>query len=246
MNSHDLKNKLIELKKKTLETNNNWVFEKNRFDLFLDDVTSIIIKITKILIFNKMLKKLTYGISDSIMKIIDILFSQNKVNNTKNNSLVNSTVGKLEKKLDNHEKLFQSSLVENRSLKREISNLHQKIEKYLNETNTSKNSSKIGHNSASQVDFYQEENLRLGSELVETKKKFEILKNEIEKYEQQRSNLISKINSVNDALGDTNILTNVFKNDIKPKINIIDHAKIKNKLNDDINEQIRNIFMKQN
>jgi len=82
--------------------------------------------------------------------------------------------------------------------------------------------------------------------LVETKKKFEILKNEIEKYEQQRSNLISKINSVNDALGDTNILTNVFKNDIKPKINIIDHAKIKNKLNDDINEQIRNIFMKQN
>ena len=55
----------------------------------------------------------------------------------------------------------------------------------------------IGHNSNesnTKVDFYQEENLRLGSELVETKKKFEILKKEIEKYEDQRSNLISKIN----------------------------------------------------
>ena len=31
----------------------------------------------------------------------------------------------------------------------------------------------------------------------------------------QRSNLISKINSVNDALKDTNVLTNVFQNDYK-------------------------------
>ena len=28
----------------------------------------------------------------------------------------------------------------------------------------------LGHNSISRVDFYQEENVRLGSELVETKK----------------------------------------------------------------------------
>lgn len=34
----------------------------------------------------------------------------------------------------------------------------------------------IGHNSNTKVDFYQEENLRLGSELLDTKKKFEILK----------------------------------------------------------------------
>ena len=58
--------------------------------------------------------------------------------------------------------------------------------------------------------IFIKKNVRLGSELVETKKKFEILKSEIEKYEQQRSNLISKINSVNDALNDTNVLTNVL------------------------------------
>ena len=81
---------------------------------------------------------------------------------------------------------------------------------------------------------------------METKKKFEILKSEIDKYEQQRSNLISKINSVNDALNDTNVLTNVFNNDVKPKINIIDHKNIQNKSKNEINEQIKNIFLNKN
>ena len=81
---------------------------------------------------------------------------------------------------------------------------------------------------------------------METKKKFEILKSEIEKYEQQRSNLISKINSVNDALNDTNVLTNVFINDVKPKVNVIDHKKIETKSNLDLNEQIKNIFSNKN
>ena len=79
--------------------------------------------------------------------------------------------------------------------------------------------------------------------MVETKKKFDILKSEVEKYEMQRSNLISKINSVNDALKDTNVLTNVFQNDYKEnKINILDHKKIDKKQNEDLNEQVRNIF----
>ena len=77
---------------------------------------------------------------------------------------------------------------------------------------------------------------------METKKKFEILKSEIEKYEQQRSNLISKINSVNDALNDTNILTNVFNNDIQPKVSVIDHKKLETKNNLDLNDQVKNIF----
>ena len=81
---------------------------------------------------------------------------------------------------------------------------------------------------------------------METKKKFEILKSEIEKYEQQRSNLISKINSVNDALNDTNVLTNVFNNDVKPKVNVIDHKKIEIKSNLDLNEQVKNIFSNKN
>ena len=117
-----------------------------------------------------------------------------------------------------------------------------------NSNNNSENkiSENLGHNSIARVDFYQEENVRLGSELLDTKKKFEILKSEIEKYEEQRSNLISKINSVNDAINDTNVLTNVFDNNVKPKIQITDHNKIEKKDKGlvDLNEQVKNIFSK--
>ena len=119
--------------------------------------------------------------------------------------------------------------------------LNLKIDEHL-KNNNFRPAENLGHNSSSRVDFYQEENVRLGSELMETKKKFEILKSEIEKYEHQRSNLISKINSVNDALNDTNVLTNVFSNDVKPKVNVIDHKTIETKSNLDLNEQVKNIF----
>lgn len=93
----------------------------------------------------------------------------------------------------------------------------------------------------SKNEFFQEENLRIGSELLEIKKKYEILKSEIEKYEKQKSDLISKINSVNDALNDTNVLTNVFENKVENKVKVIDHNDLKKK-NSDLDELIKNIF----
>ena len=74
-----------------------------------------------------------------------------------------------------------------------------------------------------------------------------MVKSEINKYEQQRSNLISKINSVNEALESTNIVTNVFENELsKPKVLVVDHKNLE-KNNDQkqyINEEIRKIFSK--
>ena len=76
------------------------------------------------------------------------------------------------------------------------------------------------------------------------KKKFEILKSELEKYENQRTNLISKINSINDEIKNTNILTNVFENNIHQEIKITDHNNIQKKDIDDLNEQVKTIFSK--
>ena len=94
------------------------------------------------------------------------------------------------------------------------------------------------------IKFYQDENIRVGTELMETKKKSEILKDEVEKYENQRSNLISQINSVNDVIKDSNILTSVFENKIKSKINIIDPQNIRKKSKPDLNDQVKAIFSK--
>lgn len=94
------------------------------------------------------------------------------------------------------------------------------------------------------IKFYQEENIRIGTELLETKKKSEIFKDEIEKYENQRSNLISQINTVNEVINDSKVLTNVFENKIEPKVNIIDPQNIKKQSEPDVNEKVKAIFAK--
>ena len=231
----------MNFKKNTLLRNNHWVFEPNKFDLHLEKLVLFIGNLFKLLFKNKMIKVIFQEIIDSFKNLLNAVFDKKiEGSKTKQVEFIN-----LEKKLDSHLELYNTSIVENKELKKEIKNLHIKIEKFLVK-NSSQISSDIGHNSNSRVDFYQEENMRLGSELVETQKKFEILKSEIEKYEHQRSNLISKINSVNDALNDTNVLTNVFSNDVKPKVNVIDHKKIETKTNIDLNEQVKNIFSNNN
>ena len=220
------------------------IFEKNQFDLFIDSTFNFIEKILVFLDNNLKIKHnfltIIKMIKNSVTKILEKIFQSNQ---TFSNSKL------LEKRLDEQQKFIELSVKENRELKNDISQINLALNKILeNSNNNSENkiSENLGHNSIARVDFYQEENVRLGSELLDTKKKFEILKSEIEKYEEQRSNLISKINSVNDAINDTNVLTNVFDNNVKPKIQITDHNKIekKNKGLVDLNEQVKNIFSK--
>ena len=193
----------------------------------------------------KKIKNLIIKIYNSIIKKLD-----------ENNKIL-VKFESLEKKLDSQENILKINFDLSLKLQKEVDHLKnnngsnfEKAQSNLDDIRSETighNSGNIQletveHNSNTKIDFYQEENLRLGSELVETKKKFEILKSEIEKYENQRSNLISKINSVNDEINNSNVLTNVFENGIKPKINIVDHKNISK--NDDItlNEKVKAIF----
>ena len=245
MISADLQNKIVNFRNNFLNKDNLFVYEQNNFDLFLDKVVIEIIKIIKLILHSKTTMIIKEKILKTLNSLIDKISSNNNFPVNKIN-FDNSKIEKLDQKIDLQYQTIQNTFLEsNKRLKKEISELNLKIDEHL-KNNNFKPAENLGHNSSSRVDFYQEENVRLGSELMETKKKFEILKSEIEKYEQQRSNLVSKINSVNDALNDTNVLTNVFSNDVKPKVNVIDHKKIETKSNLDLNEQIKNIFSNKN
>ena len=243
--SENLNNRINLFKINQLNKENHFVYEQTQFDIFLDNIFVNFGKIILVTINKLELKK----ISIEILKMIKILFEKlissiSKISENSNKLILKSKA--LEKKLEDQENFIKLNTKENQELKNEIGKINSALTKILEQPESFiKNPipDNLGHNSISKVDFYQEENVRLGSELVETKKKFEILKSEIEKYEQQRSNLITKINSVNDALNDTNVLTNVFKNEVKSKVNIIDHKKIERKSNQDLNEQIKNIFL---
>ena len=246
--SEKLNDRINVFKSNQLNKANHFVYEQNQFDIFL---TNSFVNFKKIILVinNKLeLKKISIEALKMIKNLFEKLISSiSKINENSNKLVLTSKA--LEKKLEDQENFIKLNIRENQELKNEIGKINSALSKILDKPeNFVKNPApeNLGHNSISRVDFYQEENVRLGSELMETKKKFEILKSEIEKYEQQRSNLITKINSVNDALNDTNVLTNVFSNDVKPKVNVIDHKKIETKSNLDLNEQIKNIFSNKN
>jgi len=244
MASNDLQNKIINFKNNFLRKDNFFVYEQNDFDLFIDSTFNFIEKILIFLDNNLKIKNnflnIIKVIKNTITKILEKILRSNQ---TFSNSKL------LEKRLDEQQKFIEQSVKENLELKKDINKINESLSKlleYPNKVLESKEPENLGHNSIARVDFYQEENVRLGSELLDTKKKFDILKGELEKYQEQRSNLISKINSVNDAINDTNVLTNVFDNNVRPKIDVIDHNKLKSKKENkvDLNQQVANIFAK--
>ena len=239
-----LKDKISNFRSNIVQKDDFLVFEKNQFDLFIDSTFNFIEKILIFLDNNLKIKhkflNIIKMIKNTITKILEKILQSNQ---TFSNSKL------LEKRLDEQQKFIEQSVKENLELKKDINKINESLSKLLENPNKvleTKEPENLGHNSIARVDFYQEENIRLGSELLDTKKKFDILKGELEKYQEQRSNLISKINSVNDAINDTNVLTNVFDNNVKPKIDIIDYNKLKSKEENkaDLNQQVANIFAK--
>ena len=250
-NSLELKKKIDEFKGKITLTNNYMVFEPNSFDIFLDKVVLKINHRVNDLNNNKMIKKILNS-SILVVKKTILSFWNSLKNITEKLNLIKLKFDQLEQKIEHQQITINENLNTNKQIKEDLFLLHKSIEKLTNNIQSKTelpNISNLNNPNLEneKVKFYQEENLRIGGELLETKKKFDMVKSEIEKYEQQRSNLIAKINSVNEALENTNVVTNVFENEIsKPKVSIIDHKNLENKNNQkkDINEKIKEIFSK--
>ena len=234
LNSDNLKDKINSFKNKFINKSQYFISEQDMFGLtmikYLDSIENFILS---------NLRKFKKNFIIKIYKLI-------KKRSIDTSNLL-SKFDLLEKKFDNQQLILERNFEQNFKLQQEINNINNKIVNKFEKPQLNYENEKpqvIGHNSNMKVDFYQEENLRLGSELVETKKKFEILKNEIEKYENQRSNLITKINSVNDVINNSNVLTNIFENEIQPKVNILDPQNIPKKDKVDLNDQVKAIFSK--
>ena len=250
-NSLELKKKIDKFKSRLTLSNDYMVFEPNSFDIFLDKVVLKINHRFNNLNNNKMIKKILNS-SILVIKRTILSFWNSLKNITEKLNLIKLKFDQLEQKIQHQQVTINENLNTNKQIKEDLFLLHKSIEKLTDniQSNTVRPNISTLNNlnlENEKVKFYQEENLRIGGELLETKKKFDMVKSEIEKYEQQRSNLIAKINSVNEALENTNVVTNVFENEIsKPKVSIIDHKNLEknNDQKQDINEEIRKIFSK--
>jgi len=154
--------------------------------------------------------------------------------NIKLNSELYEQINQLKYKIDNLNNNNFDTFKEENQNERNIKNDNRK---YIKDNKRNKQTEEI--------EFYQKENLRISNELYETQNKFEIIKKEMDKFQEQRSNLIKKINSINETVQDSNVLTNVFENNYSSeKINIIDTNQPTNNKSEDIEDQIQKIFSK--
>ena len=238
---------IFELQKEVSNLNQFKDFLKASNKKFKTEIGNLNTELKKLNILNKKNEDDKITLNQKVTELFNkLVSSENEIENLrkykrqleselKDKSILNEKIIKLSKNLKSSEEKIKSLSQNKIELEKEISNY--KIQEEVSSKKIYDISEVENKNK-----FFQEENLRIGSELIEIKKKHDILKKEIEKYENQKSNLISKINSVNEALSDTNILSNVFENKVQNKINVIDHNKIETEISKNLDDKIKNIF----
>ena len=173
-------------------------------------------------------------------------------------SISQSKIIKLEEEISNNNNYLNETTSDNEKVKSEL-NEYKNTEKNLREKNQELQKSindlksNVNHNDRNKtiieledkIKHYQDENIRIGSELFESNKKFEITKESLSELQNNRSHLIEKINSINEVIKNENVVTSVFNSNLEDsKIKIIDSNKPEKKDTVDIDTKIKNIFFK--
>tara|TARA_B110000858_G_C17784309_1_gene466376 strand:+ start:22 stop:1467 length:1446 start_codon:yes stop_codon:yes gene_type:complete len=199
-------------------------------------------------------KDIESNLSLKIEKLENYIFNSN----TKQDKLVNqnSTLVKnnaeLKTKLDSvgHIDIYLEEINQLKLKNKDLENTIEKLKSYEDNNDQNLNIIKELEN---KIKYYQEENIRISNQLYEANKRFDIIKNEIEVMQNQRVNLIAKINSVNDVIHSSKIVTNAFDNTLqnhKVEINNdnlkTDKLKIEKTSNSmtSLDDEIKNIFTK--
>ena len=158
----------------------------------------------------------------------------------------------LSSELNTHKNKIIDLENDNKKLKEQVQVLSQKnldLENILDKINIADDKNQINLDIVKtleeKINFYQEENIRISNDLIESRKKYDITKNQIEGFENQRSTLLDKINSVNEVINNSSNVTNVFDGNHKEKsTSLIKSSSKKSKSDEYLNKEILNIFSK--
>ena len=192
----------------------------------------------------------------------DILENSNNEINTQlidyknNEEVLKSKIETLEKEilvknnLLNHfnvdENKIELQIVEIDDYKKQIKEFKEKNENLQNtiyslKSVSNNNQEKFISDLESKIKHYQNENIRVSSELVESDRRFTVTKESLSMLQNQRSDLIDKLNSINQAIKGENIVSNVFNEGMRKNDDVyIPEVKSSNKI--EINKRISEIF----
>ena len=222
--------------------NDMMVFEPNKFDLFIDDIFNIVS--AKYKTIDKFLMK-NLLIKSGLFIKNNLKFFRVSLKN------IFRSINSLEKKIESQQELLLKTIEFNQELSIKLNKFDDKIKSIILENSHNKKHDNILNEKIedTKLNIIQEENLRISNELFESRQKIDIMRQEVEKYNQQRTDLINKINSVNEIVNDSNVLTTVFENNItSQKIRVLDPEKpITKKINQDqinLEAKVKQIFTK--
>ena len=197
------------------------------------------------------------NLQSDIIKNQKQLIDKQKLNNTD----LKSNLNEVEKRLKEKDISIKKFLIDNDELKITISRYIEHNKKLQDNIIQLKNDYGENPLSKSQIDemankinFYQEENIRLSSEITERHNDLESMKINFAKVELEKNNIFEKIKELNNSLINNNIVSTPFKKEnykdnslkLKTSDNIIDsntsEEKIKEKSSKNLNDSISNIF----
>ena len=197
------------------------------------------------------------NLQSDIIKNQKQLIDKQKLNNTD----LKSNLNEVETRLKEKDISIKKFLIDNDELKITISRYIEHNKKLQDNIIQLKNDYGENPLSKSQIDemankinFYQEENIRLSSEITDRNNDFESMKIDFAKVELEKNNIFEKIKELNNSLINNNIVSTPFKKEnykdnslkLKTSDNIIDsntsEEKIKEKSSKNLNDSISNIF----
>ena len=197
------------------------------------------------------------NLQSDIIKNQKQLIDKQKLNNTD----LKSNLNEVEKRLKEKDISIKKFLIDNDELKITISRYIEHNKKLQDNIIQLKNDYGENPLSKSQIDemankinFYQEENIRLSSEITDRNNDLESMKINFTKVELEKNNIFEKIKELNNSLINNNIVSTPFKKEnykdnslkLKTSDNIIDsntsEEKIKEKSSKNLNDSISNIF----
>ena len=193
----------------------------------------------------------------------DIIKNQQKLidNHKQNIANLTLTLSESEKKLNEKDISNRKLLINNAELKNTISRYivhNKKLQENIIELKAEYSTISLTKlqidEMTSKINFYQEENIRLSSEIIIIQKDYESIKNNFIQVENEKNNIYKQIKELNNSLIKNNIVGTPFLkekikevsinskvlNDISNK-NLVDEKK-RIEIDRDLNEQINDIF----
>ena len=190
-------------------------------------------------LFKKKIKKNTLKLI--VDQQIEIKKFQKKINYLNENKKALET--------SNHN--FLSNLDKITEDKKMLIEKNKKIQEELFSQKSNFKKSNLLHNSNSgkltelnnKLKFSQDENLRLSSEVFNSRKKYNVIKKQLYDFELQKNQLSNQIQELNNSVSKSNLITPTFVNELAPEAS----QDLKNLNNQDmtnLNETIKKIFRK--